>query len=1256
MNQRDTLLIVDDMEVNRAILRSVFERDYNILEAENGEQALMLLEQYYGTIAAMLLDVVMPVKDGYQVLTEMGERGLLSQVPAIVITAEGSAESEVRAFDLGASDIIMKPFEPYVVKRRVQNIVELNRHKLHLEELVEEQAQSLRESNEVMIDTLSSIIEYRSLESGQHVMRIRMFTKILLEDVARSYQEYDLDERKIGIIASAASMHDIGKIAIPDSILNKPGPLTPGEFEIMKTHAVKGCEILAGLDRMSDTEYLQYAYNICRYHHERWDGRGYPDGLRGENIPVCAQVVGLADCYDALTSDRVYKKAFPQEQAFNMILNGECGAFSPKLLECFKNVREQFDELSRAYADGRLPKADRIRSGAAPGTRRSDTLDTLQLGQMKYFSLLRFMDATVLEADLDTGVYHLVYLSCGDFELLRTGSSFQESIRNFAEGAVHPRDRPMVLELLGDYMRIFLEEGAMKRRRRYRVLDRGTGGYRWYEATLLRIDTENPGRHKIMIVWDRQQAAEGLEAGVPELPFDAPTLRNLVGGVQKCRNDKWFTLLYLSESFTQLLGYTPGEVAGQFGNRYLDMIYPVDREEVVRQTREQLCAGNSVELEYRVLTRDGGVVWVLDKGRLVMDENGEEYLYTVLVDVTQSKRAQEELRLTLERHKIILDQTNDIIFEWDIARDQLLYSSNWAKKFGYVPVQELVSRRIPQASHLHPEDIPNFMGLMRSVSSGVAYAETEFRVAKSDGRYIWCRIRATTQFDAGGKPIKAVGVILDIDSEKRASQALQDQAERDSLTKLYNKPAARRQVERYLSERTEEERAALLIIDVDNFKQVNDRFGHMFGDTVLTEISAEIRKLFRGGDVISRIGGDEFMVFMQRIPGVELAEDRARQIIAAFQGLFRESLTDGRLSCSIGIAVCPRDAVTYQDLFERADRALYRAKSEGKDQFMRYDHCSMDRPFGLDQKTAVGARIDSDESGGITTAWLVEQAFRMLYESGDVSRAVSAILELVGRQFKVSRAYIFERAPDGHTLRDTFEWCNSGVSPGLGTTHALEDPDLGGFYPDNFSENGIFYCSDVQKLPDAWRGILERQGIQSMLQRAIRDEGIFMGYVGFDDCTVRRMWTREQIDAITFISELISTFLLKKRAQERAVETAEDLRMVLDNQSSWIYVVDPETYELRYINAKTHSIAPDAGEGMCCYRAFMDRQEPCEVCPMRESRDKHSVTREIHNEYLGVWTLADASRIRWGGREACLLACHDITPYKREEPPEAEQN
>ena len=304
MNRRDTILVADDVEINRAVLRSIFEEDYNVLEAENGEQALFLMRQYRDSIAIVLLDLIMPVRDGYEVMEERQADPSLRGLPVAVITADDSVESEIRVFDLGASDIIGKPFEPHLVRRRIRNIVSLSQRHLDQDDCIREQARKLRESNAAVIDALSSIIEYRSAETGQHIKRIQLFTRVLLEDVAANCPDLGLDESRIAMIVSASSLHDIGKIAIPDAILNKPGRLTAEEFEVMKTHAVKGCEILSRLDRMGDRDYLKYASDICLYHHERWDGKGYPKGLKKDRIPMCAQVVGIADCYDALTTDR----------------------------------------------------------------------------------------------------------------------------------------------------------------------------------------------------------------------------------------------------------------------------------------------------------------------------------------------------------------------------------------------------------------------------------------------------------------------------------------------------------------------------------------------------------------------------------------------------------------------------------------------------------------------------------------------------------------------------------------------------------------------------------------------------------------------------------------------------------------------------------------------------------------------------------------------------------------------------------------
>lgn len=1251
--KQETILIADDAEINRAILRNLFETEYNLLEAENGEQAMMLLRQYHDSITVVLLDLVMPEKDGYEVLEEMRQGELLYHAPVIVITADDSNDNRVKVFELGASDIIAKPFEPDVVKSRVKNIIELGRYRRSLEALVEEQAVRAQESNAAVIDMLSSVIEYRSLESGQHIRRIRMFTKILLEDVAENYQEYNLDGRKIRLIAEASSMHDIGKIAIPDRILNKPGRLTDEEFEVMKTHTLKGCEILSGLDRLQDREYLQYAYQICRYHHERWDGRGYPDGLKGSTIPICAQVVAIADCYDALTTDRVYKKAIPPGQACSMILNGECGTFSQRLLESFKNVRASFAQLSEQYVDGLSAEQGRETQPAPEAPLLADRENTLEQSQLKYFALLRYLDATVMEADLNTGTYHLVYLQDQDFVSLRAGVSFEQSLSAFVQAAVHPEDRAEALKPLGGYIRELFDEGLTWREQRYRILDKGTGAYLWCRVSILRINLEAPHQRRVLIVWHKEgtELPETAKAEHrPEAAKEDPVMEQLFGGMQKYRCDHEFTLLHVGRGLTDLVGYSEKEIGEKFQNSLMQLIYPADRKKVLKQFREQRNTGKNLELEYRLTAKDGRIVWVSNRCMIVSEE-GTETACGVLLDITRSRQAEERLRLSLERHNIIMEQTNDIIFEWDIVRDELYLSSNWEKQYGYLPITKTIRESVPKASHLHPDDMPVFVEMMDAMSAGVSCKEGELRIADAEGKYKWCRVRAATQFDLDGRPSKVVGVILDIDSQKKASRELEERAARDVLTGLYNKAAAQTRVETHLGECASQDLSALMLLDVDDFKRINDRYGHMFGDAVLVEIATKIAALFRVQDTVARIGGDEFLIFMPNVKQVSVAEQRAENIIHTMQNMLEDNLNGEAFSCSIGLAFSRGTDNDFQILFDHADRALYRAKAAGKDRYMCYRDEMRKGPIGVAVDTGRRTEIDSNLSKKWNLPFLIIRAFDILHGAEDFEQAVLSILALVGELFGISRIYIFESSRDGQRCSNTFEWCADGTESQKEILQHIAYVDDGHDYRDNFGDDGLFYCQNIRSLKSWEQQLLEKQSIMSTLQYAIREDGVFYGFVGFDDCKIRRLWTEEQIEALTFLGRLLSVFLLKNRAQEELAESVVNLQSVLDHQRVWLYVLDPNTYILRYINGRTKELVPEAETGQLCYEVFYHREKPCENCVMKHAKKTGQSTMEIYNPYLKLWVLADASIVEWNRKKACLVGCRDISDYKRGDSP-----
>ena len=335
------LLVVDDSEMNREILKEILGKEYRILEACDGEEALKMLEQYGTEISLVLLDIIMPKMDGFEVLAYMNRDKWIEDIPVIMISSEGSESYIRRAYELGASDYISRPFDTKVVYQRVINMIKLYAKQRRLIHLVTDQIYEKEKNNRMMTGILSQIVEFRNGESGLHVLHINILTQLLLERLMRKSDNYDFSWSQQHIIATASALHDIGKIGIDEKILNKPGKLTKEEFEAMKQHTIIGARMLDSLEIYHDEEMMKYAYEICRWHHERYDGKGYPDGLKGEEIPISAQVVSLADVYDALVSDRVYKKAYSHEKAMEMILNGECGMFNPLLLECLVEIQDK---------------------------------------------------------------------------------------------------------------------------------------------------------------------------------------------------------------------------------------------------------------------------------------------------------------------------------------------------------------------------------------------------------------------------------------------------------------------------------------------------------------------------------------------------------------------------------------------------------------------------------------------------------------------------------------------------------------------------------------------------------------------------------------------------------------------------------------------------------------------------------------------------------------------------------------------------
>ncbi len=1241
---KDTLLLVGDRESDRSLLREIFAASYDLLEAENVPQAQLLLSQNINCIAAVLADLPHCSEKELRELAAATLPGREQEVPLLVfISPDGTGEKEELAYALGATDVVYKPYTPHGVQRHLQVLVDLYLHKWHLERLAAEQSQTIRNTNQVMLDALGAIIEHRSAESGNHALRIRRFTKFLLEDVAACYPEYGLSKDAIDSIASASTLHDIGKISIPDSILNKPGKLTVEEYEIMKTHSATGGELVRNLSGFGDDNFLRYAYNIALYHHERWDGLGYPLGLKGDDIPICAQVVGLADAFDALTTTRAYKPAFSYEQAINMILNGECGTFSPKLLECFKHVRDRFVALAHQYSDGYSPKSDHITMPLPAPVWQKPQLNSLQLSQIKYQTLLHYINDTVIEFDLDSKLYHVVYNPNPDFEPLLLNAPYEQVTQRLLNDAAHPDDREEVVSLLHSFSRDFLALDLRRKMFRCRLYSSSMGEYLPYEISLLRVNTQNADQRIVIVVFHKVDSdAPGGAVDLNDSPFTSPALYGLVSSALRCRSDKNMTIDAGAHDLYPLTGYTTEEIAQNFDNHYIKLVHPDDRSAFLSSIQKLSDVGGKAENGYRLLRKDGGTLWVLDKSRTYVEADGQEYVYRAVRDNSASRSAFHRLQSAVDRNQVIIDQSGDIVFEWDLQSDTMYCSPRWKDIFGYTPLSLNYGAQMGIATHFHPDDLPTVRNAVEQIKEDKSTISVEVRIADANAKYLWMKIIATAYLDENGVLGRIVGIIQDIDTRKRAELALIERAEHDALTKLLNKASSQHLVEEYLAKRAEDSLSAMLILDLDNFKLINDRYGHLYGDTVLSQCGAALKKLFRSHDIIGRIGGDEFLVFLCNIPNAELVHSRCALLLETLQALLKKNVPDLNVSCSIGAALVPEHGVGYTDLFRRADEALYRSKNRGKNTYTIYDPREQSLVWTADSSMA-STRIDSDEQPGMADASFVQFVFHRLYESRDILSTIDEILSYVGSQLNVSRVYIFENNDDNTTCSNTFEWCNEGVSPEKDNLQNVNyTTDIPGWLS-VYDERGIFYCTDITSLKPQFRAILEPQGIKSMLQCSIRDNGVFRGYVGFDECFVNRMWTQDQIDLLEFLAEVLALFLLKKRSQDKLAALAENLNSILERQTSWNYVIDPKTCKLKFLNAKTRQLAPKSKVGMVCYRAFMGRSSRCENCPAKDFEQTKGGSAVIENPKFNLRIHAAASEITWNGEPSCLITCHELT-------------
>lgn len=800
---KSKLMIADDSEMNRAILANMLENEYDIIEVADGTEVIAALEIYRGEISALLLDIVMPKLDGFGVLEEMKKRSWIDDVPTVMISSETSSNYIDRAFELGASDYINRPFVPAIVRHRIVNAILLHAKKKQLMDVVSSRFSIRERSSEIIGAILEYAIEIRNGDSGTHMSGIEHVTALLLRALIKKPNQYRITAAEINVICTAAGLHDIGKLMIPSQILNKPGKLTAEEFEIVKTHAPIGAQLIADMPVFKNERLVKYAIEICHWHHERWNGEGYPDGLCGDDIPIAVQAVGLADAYVALTSRRSYKEAFSHETAVAMIHRGECGSFNPLLLECL-------DDISPAL--------------------NPDTY-------IKNFDPLQRPMPSVTD----------VLYQSDDSPAARIAQQYEESCfkQNFLFGLA--------------------EEF-------------------WFEYT------PQPSSLRL---------SHGISerTGLPSVivdPKKSAALRSVIGAETLAQLGERVNALPEDENYTE------------FSATIILQGKPVLCRLAVLVMRSGYLPGNFSSLLGKIIDIDEKFRR-LERIGTVSPQPDEE---TLLLPVTQGK--DQVLRLPQQQAGHMLQSYGNmfetvrivdpsICMQLSADRDGTVTESSehcfsvWGKK-----------RRCEQCVALEAIRTRRPQSKIETIRSHVYYVLAAAMEIDGKPYALECMNRLQTgQIGKGGDE----GILNQLIVRNR-------QVYFDSLSKVFN----RRYYDERLSNLSGE--YAVLMIDLDRLKEINDRYGHAVGDQAIYRAAHAIRSVLRSHDDVVRYGGDEFFVLFHDLPG-DILERKMRDICRAVRSIRFADCPELQLTVSVGGVFAEG---TVSELLEKADAALYRAK------------------------------------------------------------------------------------------------------------------------------------------------------------------------------------------------------------------------------------------------------------------------------------------------------------------------------------------
>lgn len=840
----------------------------------------------------------------------------------------------------------------------------------------------------------------------------------------------------------------------------------------------------------------------------------------------------------------------------------------------------------------------------------------------------------VAKIRLDTDRFTLLYANDGFFQLSgRTRVQCEDALnQGRLAQAIHPDDYRELLaalhgtadtnETLSKEIRIYKHDGTM--------------AWIYLRITFLEMQGGRPVFQGVFVdLTEQKKTQQNLERTNREL---RQLTDSIPGGVAAVLLDEGLSLLYANDRFFNLIGF-PNDDSQNNSYRLGESVHPDDLPGLQKLLHNRIFRNEMAHTECRVRSVDGKNIWLALNASKIDEQSGCPVMLCVFMDITNLKSVQQALEIEKERYRIVAGFSKDLLFEYDIATGSLCYFNSGAgmqRSERYFPS---FRDAMLEKNAVFSEDLPVFQQLCDHLENGVSEFTFELRCSLLTDQYGWTRVQGKTICGELGEPVKAIGLISNIDAQKREIEGLIEKAQFDTLTGLYNRGTAETLIGQVIAQEPNRQHA-FIIADLDRFKDINDTLGHMTGDSVLTEVSGQLRSIMRDTDIVGRMGGDEFLIFLKNIGSVRAIRRKAQEICDIFRGT-RIGRNSRPISGSVGVALYPNDGESFDELFVKADAALYGAKRRGKDCYMLYSS---------EIELTDGALSDTSLAPPDETALAMpgfQQALRELLDcAADPDVTIQQLLAGTGRLLNLSRVVLLEPAGNSGGMRVVNEWCGKGAPSTRGSLQKIPVSEWqNGFIP--YFRSGILVCADARmlRLPESIRVIYARFSTRAQIQYLIGDSETPHGAVCFDICDRVHEWSCDEVDALSALAKVISARLLDSRAKEQFSGRNLLLEAAAHNPNLYSYAVRPNTYKLLFIDPGMQQLYPDANPGDLCYQAFRFGSFPCMHCPMKPENGGIS---EYYNSHLGWWVNTTSSRISMDGNEDAIVVCFsNITSFRR---------